>query len=92
VLLKGEKSEAYNVGNPSCEVSILELAEIIRKISPEKNMKIQIQEVKESNGYIKSPVNRATPSIAKIEKLGWRPEIEISEGFRRTIASYQRLN
>jgi UDP-glucuronate decarboxylase len=89
VLLKGEKAEAYNVGNPTCEVSILELAEIITKISPEKNMRIKIQEAEKSNLYIKSPVNRATPSIEKIGKLGWFPKVEISEGFRRTIASYQ---
>src|SRR4030095_11889515 len=40
VLLDGNEGEAYNVGNPSCEISILNLAEKLVELFPERKLSV----------------------------------------------------
>ena len=87
VLLKGIPAEAYNLGNDKCEVSILQLAETMTRLFPEKGLKV-IKERIPSAGYIKSKIMRSCPDISKIRSLGWEPKIGIEEGFKRTILSF----
>lgn len=89
VLLEGSDGEAYNVGNSNEEHSILELAEILVKIYPEKGLKVVRQLKKGDNSYLKSPLKRNSPSINKITELNWKPSIDVAEGFKRTIQSYR---
>ena len=89
ILLNGKDGEAYNLGNPSEEYSILELATILISIYPEFGLKVEINNVNsKSNNYLKSPISRNTPKIDKIKKLGWYPKISVQEGFKRTIDSF----
>lgn len=88
ILLDGENGEAYNVGNPAEEHSILELAELIVGIYPDKQLKIVNQLAVENNNYLKSPLKRNSPDIKKLSKLNWKPTISAAEGFKRTIESY----
>lgn len=88
VLLKGGQAEAYNVANPKAEVSIAELANIIANIFPYKGIGVRFDISKVPDGYLKSPVIRQCPSIEKLTSLGWSPQIDIINGFRRTIMSY----
>lgn len=87
ILLEGKNGEAYNLGNPKAEVSIVELAKKLIEIYPEKNLKVI--EVEQNNlNYLKSEIKRNCPCIDKIKKIGWNPEIGIKDGFKRTIESY----
>lgn len=92
VLLKGAKAEAYNVGNPHAEISMRDLAATLINLFPERNLKTHFTAPITSNKYLKSPVSRLSPSIAKIEQLGWSPTTSIEDGFRRTVLSYEQLN
>jgi UDP-glucuronate decarboxylase len=89
VLIKGESGQAYNIGNPIEEYSILELANIIAKIYPDFGVKVE-QHVKDHSGsnYLKSPIKRNSPNIDKVMQLGWRPDVTAAEGFKRTIDSF----
>jgi len=87
VLLSGENGEAYNVGNPHGEISIKKLADTLVSLFPEK--KLKVIEVKRSDNYLKSPINRTCPDITKLQKLGWKPKIGIKQGFKKTIQSYK---
>ncbi|MCX5774197.1 MAG: NAD-dependent epimerase/dehydratase family protein [Fusobacteria bacterium] len=89
ILFLGENGESYNVGNMSQEISILELAEKLVKLFPEKNLKVIVQNRMENDKYIPSKVNRALPCIEKMRKLNWDPKISIDEGFNRTILYFQ---
>lgn len=90
VLLNGLNGEAYNVGNPECEISIAELAQKLVKLFPEK--KVNIKKIENDNlSYINSVVSRSCPSSLKISKLGWNPQIDINNGFKKTIDSYGKL-
>ncbi|MBS1638272.1 MAG: NAD-dependent epimerase/dehydratase family protein [Bacteroidetes bacterium] len=89
VLIKGENGQAYNVGNPTQEYSIWELAEVMTTIKPEKNLKVYINEAYvQGNNYLKSPYPRNSPAIDKIRKLGWEPKTSVKIGFTRTVESF----
>ncbi len=89
VLIEGSNGEVYNVGNPMQEISILELAEVLIKLYPEKNLKIEKLLTKNDNNYLKSNISRNSPNIDKIKKLGWMPKTTVEEGFWRTIESFK---
>jgi len=88
VLLNGVNSEAYNVANPYCEISMKNLAKLISNLFPDRNTKIRFEQSASEKNYIKSPVLKALPSIYKIKKLGWLPETSLEEGFTKTIKSF----
>lgn len=88
VLLKGATSQAYNVANPNTEISMHDLAHTVAGLFPERGVKVRFDIPPASNAYLKSPIARSCPSIAKISALNWQPKVSIAEGFRRTIQSF----
>jgi len=88
VLLKGKSGDAYNLGNDSCETSIRGLADTLVKLYPALGLKVVKKKSIHPKGYIRSSVSRSCPDISKIASLGWKPRIQIREGFKRTIRSY----
>jgi UDP-glucuronate decarboxylase len=88
VMFYGEKSEAYNIGNPKAEISIKDLASLLVEMYSNRNINIRFEIEDRGDKYIKSPVNRSCPSIKKSSALGWSPSIGIREGFSRTIQSF----
>lgn len=87
VLLRGERGQAYNVGNDRAEASILSLADRLVALFPEKQLKVVEQPVP-TDGYFQSKITRGCPEISKIKALGWEPKTTIEEGFRRTVLSF----
>jgi UDP-glucuronate decarboxylase len=88
VLLKGASGEAYNVGNPHAELSIRALASLLAGLYPERAIGTRFNVPAAGDAYLKSPIERSCPSIAKIAALGWAPSTGAAEGFRRTIDSF----
>lgn len=87
VMLQGGIAEAYNVGNPDCEVSIALLADKMTRLFPELGLTV-VREPRPDHSYIQSPVYRSCPDIAKVSRLRWKPAIGIEDGFRRTVLSF----
>lgn len=88
VLLNGAHGQAYNIGNPSEETSIKELAHTLAELYPEKNINIIVSTRKTNSTYLESPIIRSCPDISKAKGLGWNPKTSIREGFKKTIESY----
>ena len=88
ILLNGVNREAYNLGNPSCEISIKNLAKLISDLFPERNIKIKFERPSIKKNFLKSPVVKVIPSIDKIKKLGWFPKTSLEKGFSKTINSF----
>jgi UDP-glucuronate decarboxylase len=88
VLLNGDKAEAYNVANPSAEISIKDLATMIAGLFPERRISTRFELAASSDAYLKSTISRSCPSIEKIQNLGWTPSTGLDDGFRRTIRSF----
>lgn len=89
VLFSGKNGEAYNIGNPAGEISILGLSQLLVELFPEKSLKVVKSKQNNNEKYLKSEVKRNTPDISKMRDLGWNPKYSISEGFYRTIVSCQ---
>lgn len=88
VLLKGENGVPYNVGNDQAEISVMDLANLLANLYPEKQLKVIKQYNPASTGYLQSPITRNCPDITRISFLGWVPKTNLADGFKRTIESY----
>lgn len=78
---KGDTGEVYNLGNPD-EFTILELAEVIKKITGAKSEVKQVEKLPEDD-----PMQRC-PDISKAKnELGWEPKINLEEGLKKLINS-----
>jgi nucleoside-diphosphate-sugar epimerase len=88
VLLKGNAGEAYNVGSES-ELSILEFAEMLSRLFPERNCKVIREARSPDENYIPSRNAGGHFDISKIKRLGWQPTTSLEAGFRRTVLSYE---
>jgi UDP-glucuronate decarboxylase len=86
-LLLGKSGEAYNVGTES-ETTILELAEMLCGLFPERGCKVIRQQRKADVPAFSNPVNAGHFDISKIRSLGWEPTTSLQEGFERTVKSY----
>jgi nucleoside-diphosphate-sugar epimerase len=89
VLLKGAIGNAYNVANDRGECSIAELAGLLVKLFPERQLSVAFQARPEGAGYIASKVSRLCADISKVRGLGWQPTTGLAEGFRRTVRSFE---
>lgn len=87
VLLNGEPNAAYNVANCQERYSIRNLAETLVALYPEKGLKVQLlQDNKDVvTTQMKSPVELLMPDCTRMQALGWKPEVTVKEGFKRTI-------
>lgn len=88
LLTQGVSGEAYNVGNEGGELSIIDLAERLVKLFPEKHLRVVRASQPAPAGYLKSPISRSCPDTAKLRALGWQATTGIDEGFSRTVQSF----
>jgi UDP-glucuronate decarboxylase len=88
IITKGEAGQAYNVANPDQNISISGLAELLVRTFPERLLRIAYNKP-EDKTYIPSAILTVKPDISKLIALGWKPIIDLSTGFRRTIRSYE---
>lgn len=87
VLFYGKNKNAYNIASDK-ETSILELAETIISLCPEKHLKVEFKKDVFCSGYIKSSSSRSNFNIDKIKSLNWKPKIDLKTGFKRMLDSY----
>lgn len=81
VLLAGRSGEAYNIGTPGPEVTMVKLAETFRTVvGPE----LQIEVVEYPESYPSTEPQRRCPDIAKAgADVGYGPGVGLEEGIRR---------
>lgn len=89
ILTSGSSGNAYNLGNPDGNISILDLAIMLSRLVDTNQVEvIRNHGDNDNGGYLKSPIMQQDISIDKLRKLGWKPYITLQEGFRRMIMSY----
>jgi UDP-glucuronate decarboxylase len=89
VLLRGEAAQPYNVGNQEAEVSVLELANILVDLFPERGLRVVRESRLAGGAYLESPIPRNVPDTTRLRALGWAPTTSIRAGFSRTVRSYE---
>lgn len=81
VLVNSPQADVFNVGNPSPEVSINDLVQVVGKVLS-TSPKIKYVEYPES--YPADEPMRRCPDISKIQSmLGYQPKINLEEGLSR---------
>lgn len=88
VLLKGNPAQAYNVANPAGEMSVMELAELLVGLYPEKRLVVDRHNAPNTAGYIPSVYSRLVPDVGRLNALGWAAQVGPQTGFLRMIEAY----
>lgn len=89
ILLNGDTGEAYNVCNSSQYISVLELAECLVNLYPEKRLRVirkqrDVSEHYTENTLLVGKIN--IPDNSKLKTLGWEPRVDVKDGFGRVIS------
>lgn len=92
LLLNGDASQAYNLGNPNACLSVMELAIRLQKLFSDKKLKIIQKNRDLSIAYLESKISVNIPDIKKIKMLGWLPKVCVEEGFSRTVRSFYEFD
>ena len=83
VILKGVPGEAYNIGNPKPEISMVDLVQRIEKVS---SRKVTYNVVEYPDSYPADEPNRRCPDIRKARlQLDYEPGVDLDEGLRRFL-------
>ena len=82
IMEKGESGVLYNVASNENLISIRDLANLIVELSPNK---INVEFSSEASNMPYLPFKLAIMDTSKVRKLGWEPQTDIKEMFKRTI-------
>lgn len=88
VLLKGQPALPYNVANPAGELSVMELAELLVGLFPDKRLVVERRTSQAEASYLASTFNRLVPDVSRLRALGWNVEVSPAQGFFRMIEAY----
>ncbi len=84
ILIKVDQPDVFNVGNPSPEISMIDLAKLVAKIADHAP---GAQVVAYPNTYPEDEPNRRCPDISKLrETLGFSPTVDLATGLSRFLS------
>ena len=82
VMLLGENGNAYNIADPSSDITLKELAQIIAGYAG-KSVVFELPDEAERKGY--STATKALLDSSKLKSLGWKSIYDIRSGLIRTM-------
>ena len=93
---EGSQNQIFNIGNRGAEVTIGELAHLIRELAAEvtgrdefRNHPIEAVSSEQFYGQGYEDCDRRVPDIGKaMARLGWQPKTSLRETLRATLAHY----
>jgi UDP-glucuronate decarboxylase len=86
ILLMGSDGEAYLLANTAATCSIIELATLLVDMFPERGSRLRMLAPAIAASIANQDPYRKL-SIAKLQSLGWAPQVGIRAGFQRTVRS-----
>lgn len=87
VLIEGQNGEAYNMANSHETVTIYELAKkLTTQAFPMRNLEIEAPHLEKG-----AEIKKIMVDTEKLQKLGWIAKVDIIEGFRRTVLSFEEV-
>lgn len=87
ILLHGTNGESYNIANETEPMMIKDVAKLMTESFPKKNMKVRFEIEKNTGGYC--TYKRVGLDTEKLEKLGWKPCIKLTDGIKNTVMSME---
>ena len=90
ILLDDQSGQVYNLCNEENYVSIYELAKILVGLFPERKLSVKRVSRDSTSAYVaKKDENDITANSGKLKKIGWKPQVTVSSGFKRTIRAIE---
>ena len=86
VLANGKPGEAYNAANEATYCSIYEMACLVAKECAEGAIEVEIRERADAAKLGYAPTLHMNLDTSKLRSLGWQPQVELVEMYRRMIA------
>lgn len=86
IILKGKKNEFYNLANPKEMYKIADLCKLV--LTLQNNKKLKIKRIK--NKFKRLDYIYPIPSVKKLNDLGWKPEVNVKNGFKDTIKFFKK--
>jgi UDP-glucuronate decarboxylase len=81
VLVDAPKPDVFNVGNPTPEIGIIDLALLIRKVIADE---VEVELSAYPSAYPEDEPNRRCPDITKIQTtLDFTPQVDLEDGLSR---------
>lgn len=88
ITIDENKNQVYNIANEKEEISIRELAYLLKEKYKEKNIDVIFKIQDNNNQYVK--FKRTKLNTEKLEKLGWKPIINLEEGINKTVNFFDK--
>jgi len=91
VLVAGASGRAYFVVNDAAACSILELAQLVARLSPAPGISVRTLDTPAGDAKGVHPagdLELAMPVAARLRALGWDPHVGLAEGFARTVDAH----
>lgn len=86
ILIKGENGTAYNVANEETAISIRGMAEMLIERYADANIKV-VYDFSEKKSYGYNPTIKLKLNTEKIQALGWKATVNLTEMYDRMIQS-----
>lgn len=86
IMIKGERCDAYNIVNPNTAISIIDMAKLCANLFENSKIKVKI-ELEDYKKFGYNPELKCLLNSDKLQALGWTPEVDIEEMYRRMIQS-----
>lgn len=90
LLQKGANGQAYNICNEETTTTIAEMAKMVADKFGNRNTKVFFDIPEDAKKYGYAPDVKMHLSSQKIQALGWRPEYDLQEMYRRLITYLQQ--
>lgn len=81
-------STAYNIADGRGMVTIRDLAGLFTRTRPEKDLKVVFGPTVDTTAF--SPSKRQGLSSARLEALGWRPSVDLTDGLDRFVRHHEQ--
>ena len=86
VLLDGENGAVYNIADKKSDVTIRQFAKIAVEAFPERNLTLSFENESDSIDPAPNSVPAEVLTNDKIIKLGWKPQMDVSAGVKKTVS------
>lgn len=88
IMFDGMKGEAYNIADPTSDITLKELAEILANYN-EKHVVFELPDEEEKKGF--STATKAVLDSHKIKTLGYKPYYTIQKGLTKTLDTLKEI-
>jgi len=85
-MLEGECGGVYNLANETEPTPIRDVAQMLCDLFPERGIKVIFELSGDKGAYCNYA--RVGLDTAKLEALGWKPQVKLIDGLKRTVVSF----